>query len=174
MGYGGVMKTRGSKGTSLDEQSTQEINLEHQSTLPMIVERQDVEQQPTQSMAVGQKNPEHRSLRPRGKKQYRRSYRARLWWVSLLIFILLLISVLIGGSAIEGWLSHIFEYNESPTPVAHISHPLPTPTQSSLMDTTAKHFMDAMMRKEWASMWNMLSPDAQQLWRGEKDFIHFE
>ena len=209
MGYGGVMKTRGSKGTSLDEQPTQEINLEHQSTLLMIVERQDVEQQPTQTMAieqlstqdvsveqqatlplaikqqdvgqqptqsmvVGQKNPEHRSLLPRGKKQYRRSYRARLWWVSLLIFMLLLISVLIGGSAIEGWLSHIFEYNESPTPIAHVSHQLPTPTQSSLMDTTAKLFMDAMMRKEWATMWTMLSFDAQQLWRGEKDFIHFE
>ena len=34
--------------------------------------------------------------------------------------------------------------------------------------------MNAMLRKDWASMWLMLSPDAQQQWQGEKDFIHFE
>jgi len=42
------------------------------------------------------------------------------------------------------------------------------------MDNTTKLFMDAMMHKDWATMWSMLSPDAQQLWLGEKDFIHFE
>ena len=34
--------------------------------------------------------------------------------------------------------------------------------------------MNAMMHKDWSTMWSMLSPDARQLWQGEKDFIHFE
>ncbi len=34
--------------------------------------------------------------------------------------------------------------------------------------------MNAMLRKDWASMWFMLSPDAQLQWQGKKDFIHFE
>ncbi len=118
---------------------------------------------------------EQQPVPPQRKKLDHRSYTTmRLWWVSFLIFTLLLISLLIVGSAIEGWFSQNFARNESPTSVEHVNHPLPTQTQPSLIDNTAKLFMDAMLRKNWTAMWLMLSPDAQQLWQGEKDFIHFE
>ena len=45
---------------------------------------------------------------------------------------------------------------------------------SPLVDTAAKHFMDDFMHKKWTTMWSMLSPDAQQLWQDENDFLHFE
>ena len=144
----------------VERQSKQDVSLEQQETLPIAIEQQDMEQQP---------------VPPQRKKLDHRSYTTmRLWWVFFLIFTLLLISLLIGGSAIEGWFSQNFARNESPTPVEHINHPLPTQTQPSLIDNTAKLFMDAMLRKNWTAMWLMLSPDAQQLWQGEKDFIHFE
>ncbi|HEX6477706.1 MAG TPA: polysaccharide deacetylase family protein [Ktedonobacteraceae bacterium] len=31
-----------------------------------------------------------------------------------------------------------------------------------------------MMHKNWAMMWSMLSPEAQQSWQNENDFLHFE
>ncbi len=143
-----------------EQQPIQEINSVLQSIIPMAFDQWELEQQP---------------VPPQRKKLDHRSYTTmRLWWVSFLIFTLLLISLFIGGSAIEGWFSQNFARNESSTPVEHINHALPTPTQPSLIDNTATLFMDAMLRKNWTAMWLMLSPDAQQLWQGEKDFIHFE
>jgi peptidoglycan/xylan/chitin deacetylase (PgdA/CDA1 family) len=168
------MQSHGSNGGSLREQPTQEIELEEQATLPIAVERRNLKQQPTQPTAVVQKIPVQQSVLLYGEKQHSRSYSARLWWMSLLVFALLLISILIGGSAIEGWFSQNFAHNESSTPIVHMNHPLPTPTRSSLIDNTAKLFMNAMMDKDWTAMWLILSPDSQQLWLGEKDFIHFE
>jgi peptidoglycan/xylan/chitin deacetylase (PgdA/CDA1 family) len=154
-----------------EQEQTQEISLELQSTLPLVIE--DLEQQPAQSIDVEQQKPEQQPGPPPVKKVHRSSYMVRVWWVSLLVYLLLLIGVLIGGSAIKGWLSYIFAYNKSTTPILNIQ-PLPTPSQSSLFDIAAGSFMDAMMHKDWAKMWSMLSPDAQRLWIGEKDFIHFE
>src|SRR3989442_1341170 len=68
------MQTHGSNGTSSDEQPTQEINLEQQSTLPMVVERQDLEQQPTQPMAVEQKNLKQQMALPRRMRIHAGSY----------------------------------------------------------------------------------------------------
>jgi hypothetical protein len=34
--------------------------------------------------------------------------------------------------------------------------------------------MNAMMSKDWATMWSMLSPDAQRLYQSEQDFARFE
>lgn len=168
------MQTHGSNGTSLDEQPTQEINLEQQSTLPMVVKRQALEQQPTQPMAVEQKNLEQQQGLPRGMRIHPGSSMKLWWWVPLLAFVVLMVSVLLGRSAIESWFSHNFTRNESPAPVVQVYHPLPNPTQTSLINITANSFMHAMMHKDWATMWSMLSPDAQQLWLGERDFIHFE
>ncbi len=140
------MQTHGSNETSPDEQPTQEINPEQQQALPQRMR-----------------------LHPG-------SYVEKWWWVPLLVFLVLMDSVLVGRSAVESWFSHNFAHNGSPTPIAHVYHPLPTPTlaQSSLIDNAANSFMDAMMHKDWTAMWSMLSPDAQRLWQGEKDFIHFE
>lgn len=157
-----------------EQQLTQEIKPELQSTAPMMAEQQNLEQQPTQSMAVEQRKEEQRSPQPRGKQQHPYFYAALLWWTPLAIFAVLLVSLIIWRSAIETWFSHIFTHNRSLTPIVHVYHPLPTPTQSYLVDTAAISFMDAMMHKDWPTMWSMLSPDGQQLWQGEKDFIHFE
>src|SRR2546425_9306833 len=146
------MQTHGSNGTSSDEQPTQEINLEQQSTLPMVVERQDLEQQPTQPMAVEQKNLKQQMALPRRMRIHPGSYMKLWWWVPLLAFVVLIVSVLIGRSAIESWFSHNFARNESPTPEVQVYHPLPNPTQTSLIDNAANSFMHAMMHKDWATM----------------------
>jgi hypothetical protein len=72
MGFCGDMQAGESNRTSLEEQTTQEIDLEKQSPLPvaveqpdleqqpmqLAVEQPDLEQQPRQSMAVEQENPD--------------------------------------------------------------------------------------------------------------------
>ena len=193
MGFCVVMQADESNRTSLEEQSTQEIELEVQSTLPMTVEqlsvqsveiaRQNAEQQTSQEinpelqstfqLVVGQKeHGQHPHLR--GTQQQHSTNRMLLWWVPLVVFTFLLVSVVIGGSAIEGWFSQNVRHNESTTHVVQVNHLLPTPAQQAVINTTAKLFMDAMTHKDWAAMWSKLSPDAQRLWQGEKDFIHFE
>ena len=109
-----------------------------------------------------------------GGKKHGRRYSSLLWGVPLLVFLLLLISVLSRRSAIEAWISHNVVRIQAPTPVVPLIHPLPTPTQPSPADNAATLFMKAMLHKDWTSMWLMLSPGAQKLWQGEKDFIHFE
>ncbi|HWZ20386.1 MAG TPA: polysaccharide deacetylase family protein [Ktedonobacteraceae bacterium] len=123
---------------------------------------------------VEQKTQEPGAPFPVEKQRGRRSYTSLLWWVPLLMFVLLLISVFSGRSKIEAWISHHVVHNQILTPVVPVIRPQPTPTQPSPIDTTATLFMNAMLRKDWASMWFILSPDAQQQWQGEKDFIHFE
>ena len=58
MGFCGDMQAGESNRISLEEQTTQEIDLEKQSPLPVAVEQPDLEQQPMQSMAVEQENPD--------------------------------------------------------------------------------------------------------------------
>ncbi len=157
----------------IEQQPTQKVNLKEQVTLPMAVGQPQLELLPAHSNAAVQKEHEQHILL-RGKQQQRSSKKVLLWLVPLVVFTFLLVSVVVGGSAIEGWFSQNFRHNNSPASVVQINHPLPTPTQPSLIDNAAKLFMDAMLHKDWTSMWLMLSPDAQQLWQGEKDFIHFE
>jgi peptidoglycan/xylan/chitin deacetylase (PgdA/CDA1 family) len=163
-----VMKARGSKRAALEDQPTRELKLEEQVTLPMAIGQRSSERAKIAQQNLEQGLPQSRD------KQHRLSYQALLCWALLVIVTLLLVSVMIGRSAIEGWFSYNFVRNESPTPVVQVYHQLPNPTQTMLIDTAANSFMYAMMHKDWATMWSMLSPDAQQLWHGEKDFIHFE
>jgi peptidoglycan/xylan/chitin deacetylase (PgdA/CDA1 family) len=162
------------KRISSDEQSAQEINLNEQTALPTEVGQSELKRPSIESKASEQKKHEQGTHVPRGKQQGRRSYTSLLWWVPLLMFMLLLISVLSGRSAIEAWISHHVTHNQTLSPIVTVIRPQPTPTQPSLIDNTATLFMDAMLHKDWTSMWLMLSPDSQQLWQGEKDFIHFE
>jgi peptidoglycan/xylan/chitin deacetylase (PgdA/CDA1 family) len=153
---------------------TQEVNQEQQATLPRAAEQLEFKQFSTKSKITGQKKQEQRTYVPRGKQQGRRSYSSLLWWVPLLMFAILLIGVLSRRSAIEAWISHYITHNQNPSPVVPVIHPQPSPTQLSQIDMRATLFMNAMLHKNWNSMWLMLSPYAQQLWQGEKDFIHFE
>jgi peptidoglycan/xylan/chitin deacetylase (PgdA/CDA1 family) len=58
------------------------------------------------------------------------------------------------------------------TPV--VLHVHRTTVHVSAIDSASNAFMQAMMKKDWASMWSMLSPDAQRSYQGEQDFINFE
>ncbi len=127
-----------------------------------------------QSNEDAQQSPEQEPPQSRSKQPHRYTYTGLILWVPLLIFAMVLMSVLSERSAIEAWITHNVTRKESSTPVVQVFHSLPTPTQTSLIDNTAKRFMDAMLHKEWTAMWPMLSPDSQRLWQGEKDFIHFE
>jgi peptidoglycan/xylan/chitin deacetylase (PgdA/CDA1 family) len=48
------------------------------------------------------------------------------------------------------------------------------PSAVSLIEGVTQRFMDAMLQKNWSSMWSVLHPDAQRSWQGKRDFIHFE
>jgi peptidoglycan/xylan/chitin deacetylase (PgdA/CDA1 family) len=157
-----------------EQEPTQEINEEQQETLSMAIKQQDFEKLPTPSIEVAQQSPEQEPPQPGSKQPHRYTYTGLIWWLPLLIFAIVFMSLLSERSAIEAWISHNVTHSESSTPKISVIHPLPTPAHSSLIDNTAKLFMDAMMHKEWTVMWPMLSTDSQQLWQGEKDFIHFE
>ena len=159
---------------SSDEQPTQEVNLAQQATFPVAVEQSELNQPSKEPKVSEQKMQESGAMLAKEKQRGRRSYTSLLWWVPLLMFLLLLISELSGRSTIEAWISHHIVNNQTLTPVVPVFHPQPTATQPSPIDNTATLFMNAMLRKDWTSMWLMLSPDAQQQWQGEKDFIHFE
>jgi len=166
---------------NVEQQPTQEIDLEQQSTLLMAAAQKDIEQQPTQEIAVEQHHPDQQATLPMAFKPGRRFSRAPhmlflLWLGAILIAGLLLGAVLTGHTTVGGWLAHVFTHNAAPTVVVPVQQvPIaPTPSQASLIDSVTVGFMDAMMHKDWGQMWLMLAPAAQQLWRGENDFIHFE
>ena len=150
-----------------------EINQEQQETLPLVSMQSSLKHPSRKLYAAGQ-GPHDRKASFSSEKKRGRRYSSLLWWIPLLMFLLLLVSVLSGRSSIEAWISHHVVRVQAPTPVVLLIHPKPTPTQPSPTDNAATLFMNAMLRKDWTSMWIMLSPDAQQLWQGEKDFIHFE
>ena len=142
--------------TSLDEQPTQELNLNKQTVSPT-----SVGQQPARLVDITHQNSERSNI-------------SFLWWVPLFICILLLIIVLSGRISIEAWVSQHIVSVQTPSSDVSVIHPQPSPTQLSPIDNAVTLFMKTMLRKNWSSMWLMLSPGAQQLWQGKKDFIHFE
>src|SRR6266487_4487936 len=79
------------------------------------------------------------------EQQGRRSYTSLLWWAPLLMFVLLLISVLSGRSAIEAWISHHVTHNQTPSPTVSVIHPQPTPPQLPSLHTTEPRFEGAML-----------------------------
>ena len=158
----------------------QEADLEQRSTLLLAAAQKDVAQQSTQPMVLEQ-HPDQQTTLPMAFKPGRRFSRAPrmlipLWLGAILIAGLLLGEVLIGHAAVGDWLSHIFTHSAAPTVVVPIQQvPVaPSSAQSSSIDSVTVDFMDAMMHKDWNQMWSMLAPAAQQVWQGEKDFIHFE
>ena len=169
------MIEQGSNETSLEQHPARETDLERQSTLPMPLTEHDLAQQPTLPMAVEQRSPKQKPALSLSDRPDHRPKKALRLWMPLLLCVLLTIGGVLADRAIIGnWLSHIFVHNRALTPIAHSHTPLPTPSQLSLIDSTTNDFMNDMMHKHWAEMWSMLAPDAQQLWQGEKDFIHFE
>lgn len=156
------------------QQSSHKIHLEQQATLLLDSVQLNLKKPSLEQHVVGQKRPDPRVSLPGRKKLDHRSYSKLLWLVPLLLFLLLFIRVLSDRSAIKAWISHHVVNVQALTPIVSAIHPHPSLSQPSPIDNAATLFMHAMLRKDWSSMWPMLSPDAQKLWRGEKDFIHFE
>ena len=162
-----------------EQQAAQGTGLEQQSTLRMSVVQAEIEQQTTLPMALEQQNLEQ--TLPSKEKPHHRSKKMLRWRMVLLLCViltggLLIGSVLTGHGAIGTWFSPASTHNAVPglTTQAHLHSVLVPVTHSPSIASTAHNFMDAMMQKDWANMWWMLAPDAQQLWQGENDFIHFE
>jgi hypothetical protein len=153
--------------------SSREICQEQQETLPLVSIKSSLKHPSSELYAAGQRTHKRKTSFSSEMKPGRR-YSSLLWWVPLVMFLLLLISILSGSSAIGAWISQHVVRMQASTPVAPLIHLQPTPTQPSPVDNASTLFMKAMLRKDWTSMWTMLSPDAQQFWQGEKDFIHFE
>jgi peptidoglycan/xylan/chitin deacetylase (PgdA/CDA1 family) len=140
------------------EQPTQAINTESPEqdkllTLPLAVVaraalRKWLEQQPTQPMTL------------------QRSVSKLRWMIPFLLCVLLMGGVLTGSATLKSWLTH------GKTPFVIQSQR--AYAHSTQVFSTTHSFMDAMMHKEWTKMWSMLSPDAQQLYQGEQDFVRFE
>lgn len=157
----------------LEQLPLREINLEQQETLPLGSLKSSFKH-PSSALCASEQGTHDREVPFSSENKHGRRYSSFLWWVPLFMFLLLLICVLSGRSAIEAWISHKVVRIQGPAPVGPVIHPQPTSTQPSPIDNTATLFMNAMLRKNWTSMWPMLSPDAQRQWQGEKDFIHFE
>lgn len=151
-----------------------QIHLEQQATLPLESVQSLLKQPSIEQPFMEHQMPNRSVLLPRKKKSGRYSYSEFLWWVPLLLFLLLFISVLSGRSAIGAWVSQHVVHVQATTSIVPVIYPQPSLTQPSPIDNAAILFMRAMLHKNWSSLWPMLSPDAQKLWQGEKDFIHFE
>ena len=98
----------------------------------------------------------------------------RRWWLyglALLLVLLLALGTLPAQALIRNWFATSARTSAQ---LQRILHPDTTACQSSDLNNTVNLFMDAMLQKNWAVLWSMLAPGAQQLWQNEQDFTHFE
>ncbi len=130
---------------------TKQYLLERQPTIPMQRPLERVEQQQTLPMV---RNPKKRSSR------FLRGLIPLSLGIILLIVSFIVQAVL--GNAPHNNLKSALLNSQA----AHARGPL--------VERTAQQFMDDFMQKDWGAIWSMLSPDAQQLWQDEADFLHFE
>ena len=101
----------------------------------------------------------------------RSSKSKRRWLVLVPLYLLLIGGGLIGRAAAVNWIAPKTVAPHTTPLVLHVRRATP---RSSAIDSAANKFMQAMMIKDWPSMWSLLSPDAQRLYQGESDFARFE
>lgn len=161
----------------LEEQSTLVLPaesvlepLDEQSTLVLPAESPDrkVAEQATLALPLKGNFSEQQiaipaSLRPSKFK--------RRWLIFALLYLVLIVGGLMGRAAIVNWIAGKSATPQSTPFVLHVRR---TAAHSSAIDSTTNTFMQAMLNKDWASMWSMLSPDAQRSYQGEQDFARFE
>ena len=190
-------------GASLDEQADRPADIGQQATLPMEKEQlrpkrgvadavtldtgeliTPVEQQPTAPLkqllqALVEELatlPElgivvrQQAVSQRGRKKVLR------WAVISSFYVVLIVSIVVGHTALLGWVSAITTPAQQPGTTASVAilHPHRSSTTASPITSATGAFMQAFMHKQWATSWAMLAPDAQMLFTGEADFIHFE
>ena len=143
-------------------------NQEQQETVPLVSLQATLQQPAIGISATDHKDASgNRSLR--GKKQQTDRPSAVLLWIPLVLFVALFISVISFRSTIAVLISHQVERIQPSSHITTVLHPKPSPIENA-----SNRFMHAMLSKDWTSMWLTLSPEAQHLWQGETEFIHFE
>ena len=95
----------------------------------------------------------------------------RRWLIFALLYLVLIGGGLTGRAAVVNWIATKSATRQSTPVVLHVHR---SAAHSSAIDSAANTFMQAMMNKDWSSMWSMLSPDAQRSYQGEQDFARFE
>ncbi len=165
------MMTRPSRPLSIDQQPTQprglhRQNREHPLAMPALSKRQLLEHQPTIPMQRQKQSVEQQPTLPMALKQKYRSPRLLRGLIPMVLGIVLLIISFV----LQATLGNSPHKNTS-TIILH-SHAVFA--HAPRVDTTARHFMDDFLHKNWATMWPMLSPESQHLWQNENDFLHFE
>jgi peptidoglycan/xylan/chitin deacetylase (PgdA/CDA1 family) len=130
-----------------------------ETALAELVEQ--AEEQPTQPVTLRRLHPAH---------LYQGAF--------ALLSMLLVVSALVGHSALAGWFGVMLwpapnqaQVQQSPIAITHSHH---IPTYSSLIEAAAQTFMQVFLHKDWATLWSLLAPDAQRLYSGQDDFTHFE
>src|SRR5258708_13945366 len=154
-------------------QGSDNTPLEQQPTSPIEETRQDVVQPAPSTPIEQQTQLQPLTLHPL-KNPTRHSRRTQLRWISLFLYTLVMLSIVVASAGVWNWLSYAAKQNVAHTTVIQLQKQSPNKSQSYLIDRAARAFMDAMLQKNWTAMWSLLAPGAQQLWQGEKDFIHFE
>ncbi len=135
---------------------------EAQQTLPLVIPRETrTSQQPTQP------------TQPIKKRHTGSAGRAMRYGVITIVYLSLIAALIFGHTAIVGWFTALVSPAPAqPQPNVAIVHPRHTVVHSSPIDLATKQFMQAFLRKDWPAIWLMLSPDAQNLYAGESDFVH--
>lgn len=117
-----------------------------------------------------------RQTQPTLQAVSRTSRKVLRWGILVPIYVLLMGSIMVGHAALVDWFGTVLGPTTSqirPTP-AVVIHSRHIHVHSTPIQTEAQTFMVAFMREQWATLWSMLSPDAQRLYHGESDFTHFE
>lgn len=165
------MITKPSRQIAIDQQPTQpealrRQNREHPLAVPVITKQHLLERQATVPMQRQPPGVEQQPTLPMARKQKYHSSRLLYGLIPMVLGIILLIVSFILQATLGSSL-----HNHIRSPLLH-AHPVLA--QAPLVDRTAQRFMNDFMQKSWAAMWVMLTPDAQQLWQHENDFLHFE
>ena len=145
-----------------------EVAIEQQPTEPIERQGEELFEQPTLALPLSADLSEQQTTMLAASRRSRFKMR---WLVLVPLYLLLIGGGFIGRVAVVNWINTRAASPQSTPVVLHVRR---TVAHSSAIDTAARNFMGAMMSKNWAAMWSMLSPDAQRLFAGEQDFARFE
>jgi peptidoglycan/xylan/chitin deacetylase (PgdA/CDA1 family) len=165
------------QSAATEEQPTEALPIESQSekldeqptlALPVDPQNEQLAEQTTQALPIKVSFSLRQIAIP---ASLRSSKSMRRWLVLVPLYLLLIGGALVGRAATVHWIATRTATPQSTPVVLHVRR---TTVHSSAIESAASNFMQAMMRKDWASMWAMLSPGAQRLYQGEPDFARFE
>jgi peptidoglycan/xylan/chitin deacetylase (PgdA/CDA1 family) len=167
------MTTEPRAQTPVDQQKTQpdaralpRHSREHPLAVPVITRRALIERQPTIPIRRQPQAIEQQQTLPMARKSKKRSSRYLRGLIPLILGITLLIASFV--------LQAIFINSPHKNLKSALLHSQAVHANGPRVNQAAQQFMRDFMQKDWAGLWSMLSPDAQHLWQGENDFVHFE